>query len=63
MACRKSFLKTLSQHPNAFGDGDGTGPDPGDHPPIATAQDSLKAMSQVTEMNDRDQATLKKLFD
>jgi hypothetical protein len=63
VACRKSFLKTLSQHPGAFGDGDSTAPDSGDNPPIATAQDSLKAMSQVTEMHDRDEAALKKLFD
>jgi len=59
VACRKAFLKVVSEHPDAFGDGSAA--DPGDHPPIATAQDSLKAMSQVTEMHDRQQEALKEL--
>jgi len=60
VACRKSFLKVISQHPDAFG-GDGSSPDNGDDPPIATAQDSLKALSQVTEMHDRAESVLKAL--
>jgi len=60
VACRKAFQKCISEHPGAFGDD--TAADSDNHPPIATAQDSLKAMSQVTEMHDHQQEALKELF-
>lgn len=61
VACRKSFMKVLSQNPNAFGDGSGSSSDEGNDPAMITAQESLKSLSQVTEMHDREQAALKAL--
>ncbi|HEX4139511.1 MAG TPA: hypothetical protein VHY09_04140 [Candidatus Methylacidiphilales bacterium] len=61
IATRKSFYKTLSEHPGAFGpNGDGTAPDQMNDP-VATTKDSLKSLSQVTEMRDRDQSALNQL--
>jgi hypothetical protein len=58
VATRKSFYKAISDNPNAFGNDSGQN---GEKTPIASTKDSLKALSQVTEMHDRDQATLNKL--
>jgi hypothetical protein len=69
VATRKAFYKTLSDHPGAFGSagaGDGaqggTGQD-GANQRIAKTSDSLKSLSQVTEMRDHDQAALNQLKD
>jgi hypothetical protein len=58
IACRKAFQKVISDHPDAFGGGDN--PTVTDEPPVTTAE-SLKALSQVSEMHDRDQAALQSL--
>lgn len=58
IACRKAFQKVISDHPDAFG-GDSSTP-VADQTPV-TATDSLKALSQVSEMRNRDQAALKVL--
>jgi hypothetical protein len=69
VATRKAFYKVLSNHPGAFGSGDaggdaqdGTAQD-GKNQRIAKTSESLKSLSQVTEMRDRDQAALNQLKD
>ncbi len=68
VATRKAFYKVLSEHPNAFGGASGAGNGAqsgtaGDGPnqPGASTSESLKSLSQVTEMRDRDQAALNQL--
>ena len=57
VACRKAFQKVISDHPDAFG-----GQDAGDLAETTpTASDSLKKLSQVSEMHDRDQETMQAL--
>jgi hypothetical protein len=58
IACRKAFQKVISDHPDAFG-GDSSD-SVADQTPV-TATDSLKALSQVSEMRNRDQAALQAL--
>ncbi len=58
IACRKAFQKVLSDHPDAFG-GDNSADETAENTPTAT--DSLKALSQVSEMRNRDQAALQSL--
>ena len=57
IACRKAFQKVISDNPAAFG-GQNSG-DLADSTP--TASDSLKKLSQVSEMHDRDQETMQAL--
>jgi hypothetical protein len=66
VATRKAFYKVLSDHPGAFGSGSsgdgtqsGTTQDKNGQNP--SASDSLKSLSQVTEMRDHDQAALNRL--
>jgi hypothetical protein len=58
VACRKAFQKIIMDHPDAFGGGSG---DSLADEPTPTASDSLKALTQVSEMRDRDQAALQSL--
>jgi hypothetical protein len=59
IACRKAFQKVISDHPDAFGGQ--SGESLADSTP--TASDSLKKLSQVSEMRDRDQETMQSLHD
>ena len=58
IACRKAFQKAISDHPDAFG-GDSSDA-VADQAPV-TATDSLKAMNQVSEVRNRDQAAVQAL--
>jgi hypothetical protein len=67
VATRKAFYKVLSDHPGAFG-GDDPGSDGangeglnGKGTRVAKTSESLKSLSQVTEMRDHDQAALNQL--
>jgi len=67
VASRKAFYKVLSEHPGAFGSGDagdgaqgGTAQD-GKNDKNPSASDSLKSLSQVTEMRDHDRSVLDQL--
>ncbi len=66
VATRKAFYKVISDHPGAFGDSNGGGAQSGTaadgkNKSAASASDSLKSLSQVTEMRNRDQAALNQL--
>jgi len=58
IACRKAFQKVISDHPDAFG---GDSPDAIADEDTVTATESLKALSQVSEMRNRDQSALEEL--
>ena len=60
IACRKAFQKVISDHPDAFGGQSGASLA---DTPTPTASDSLKKLSQVSEMHDRDQETMQALHD
>jgi len=64
VATRKAFYKVLSDHPGAFGAGgdaqSGTAPE-GKDGRNPSSSESLKSLSQVTEMRDHDQAALDRL--
>ncbi len=60
VASRKAFKKVISDNPDAFGSGSGK---EGENEDLVTAESTKKILSQVSEMHDRDKATLTKLHD